>query len=164
MRRFLFLTLILFSARVFAQGPMTKEERKHLDTVAKSLTPIDGKAIVYIIRPSSMAFAIPFRLDCDTFNVGWVAAKTYLYTILDTGMHLFRAQSENESDLNVHLESGKIYYIEQDARMGIMYARTKIKLISDDQGKKYLSKCMVSKHNRYPNFPLAKDEAQSPGD
>jgi len=66
-----------------------KQLRKQKDSIAKSLVPIPGKAIVYIVRPTIMAFAVSMQLDCDSFLVGWVNAKTYLYIILDPGDHLF---------------------------------------------------------------------------
>jgi hypothetical protein len=31
---------------------------------------------------------------------------------------------------------GKLYYISQDVKMGFLYARTKLNLVSDEDGKK----------------------------
>jgi hypothetical protein len=145
-----------------AKNITPKEARKEKDRLAKSLAPIDGKAIVYIVRPTIMGMAVPMRLDCDSFQVGWINARTYLYTILDPGEHSFKALSENEFHLKVVLEPGKIYYMEQQVKMGIMFARTKLKMLDDEKGKKYLEKLMISKQNKYPLFPLSKDVEKSP--
>ena len=139
-----------------------KEARKQKDSLAKNLIPLQGKAIVYIIRPNIMGMAISMRLDCDSFLVGWIQSRTYLYTILDPGEHTFKALSENEFHLKVILEPGKIYYMEQQVKMGIMFARTKLRMLQDEDGLKSLSKLTISKHNRYPLFPLSKDVEKSP--
>ena len=139
-----------------------KQARKEKDSILKNTPPPDGNAVVFILRPSTLGFAISMRLDCDSFLVGWVAAKTYLYTVLDSGDHIFKALSENEFHLKIHLEAGKIYYIEQEVKMGFAFARTKLKILNDEEGKKYLSKCIISKHNRYPSFPYSKDVESSP--
>jgi hypothetical protein len=146
----------------YSAGLTAKQMRMHKDSLAKSLVPIQNKAIVFIVRPSIMGMAIPFRLDCDSFQIGWIHAKTYLYTILDSGEHEFKALSENEFHLKVKLEAGKIYYLEQESKMGMLYARTKLKLLDPEAGKNYLSKCKISNQNRYPMFPLSKDVEKSP--
>ena len=130
--------------------------------MVKALAPVDGKAIVYIMRPGTLGFALMMRLDCDSFLVGWVGVKSYLYTIIPPGDHVFKARSENEYDLKVILEPGKIYYLEEDAKMGILYARTKLKQLSEEDGRKALAKCGLSGHNRYPSFPNSKDVERSP--
>jgi len=128
----------------------------------KNLVPDSGKALVYIVRASIYAFAVPMRIDVDSFQVGWLPTKAFLYTILDAGKHNFSSRSENEFHLQVWLESGKVYYIEEDAKMGWVYARTKLKLISEELGKKELSKCGLSSTNRYPDFPLSRNMEKSP--
>lgn len=145
-----------------AKNLTSKEARKQKDNMNKSLVPPADKALVYIVRPTIMAFAVPMRLDCDSFQVGWINAKTYLYTMIDPGEHTFISLSENEFHLKVNLEAGKTYYIEQEIRMGLLYARTKLKLLTEEAGKKELSKCSISGHNRYPQFPLSRDVEKSP--
>lgn len=132
------------------------------DSIAKHTKLPPGKAIVFIIRPGGNAFAVSMRLDCDSFQVGWITANTYLYTILDSGEHIFKARSENEFHLKVHLESGKTYYLAQIAKMGILYARTKLYMLNEMEGYNLLSRYIISKHNRYPDFPNSKDVERSP--
>ncbi|HEX4849435.1 MAG TPA: DUF2846 domain-containing protein, partial [Puia sp.] len=90
----------------------------------KNIIPESGKAVVYFMRPSVMAFAVPMRIDADSFQVGWLPTKAFLYTILDAGEHNFSSKAENEFHLKLTLESGKVYYVEEDAKMGWVYART----------------------------------------
>jgi hypothetical protein len=128
----------------------------------KNIVPPADKAVVYIIRPTIMGFAVPMRVDCDSFQVGWINAKTFLYTILDPGAHTFKCLAENEFHLDVNLEAGKVYYYEEQVKMGFAYARTKLKPLTDEEGVKRLEKCSISGSNRYPNFPLSKDVEKTP--
>jgi hypothetical protein len=141
-----------------------KELIKEKDNFAKNLTPIPDKSIVFIVRTSLFGMAIPLKLDCDSFEVGWIHSKTYLFTIVDPGEHIFKASSENDFTLKINLEPGKIYYFDQEAKMGIAYAETKIKMINEEDGKKYLLKCSLSKHNRYPLYPKSKKPEKDPSD
>ena len=150
MRILVIFILLFFSFNGFTQQP--KKTRAQEDSLAKNFTPTPGKAIVYIIRPSIMAAAIEMRLDCDSFFVGWINPKTYLFTVLDSGDHTFIAKSENKSTLKIHLDGGQKYYLEQDAKMGIMYARTKLRIITPEVGINYLSKYLISRQNNYPLF------------
>ena len=134
-----------------------KEIRKEKDSIAKNLSAMPDKSIVYIVRTGYFGMAIPLKLDCDSFEVGWIHSKTYLFTIVNPGEHIFKASSENEFSLKVQLDPGKIYYLDQEARMGVMYARTKLKMLNAEDGKRYLLKCTISKQNRYPQFPKSKD-------
>jgi hypothetical protein len=129
---------------------------------AKHLAPAEGKALVFIVRPTIMAFAIPMRVDCDSFQVGWISAKTFLYTMLDPGSHTLKALAENEFHLDINLEAGKTYYFEEQIKMGFAYARTKLKQLDEEEGKKKLDKCSISGTNRYPNFPLSRDIEKTP--
>ena len=140
----------------------SKEINRLKGEEAKHLAPADGKALVFIVRPTIMAFAIPMRVDCDSFQVGWISAKTFLYTMLDPGTHTLKALAENEFHLDITLEAGKTYYFEEQIKMGFAYARTKLKLLEEAEGKKKLDKCSISGTNRYPNFPLSRDIEKTP--
>ncbi|MDP9042449.1 MAG: hypothetical protein M3N30_10755, partial [Bacteroidota bacterium] len=135
-----------------------KLSRKQNDSIAKSQVPLPGNSVVYIIRSGLFGGAVDFRLDCDSFFVGKINSNTYLYTVVDSGDYVFKAHAKNNFNLKVHLEGGKIYYYAIEAKMGIMTARTKLKDLTDTEGTQYLSKYLISRHNRYPGFTYSRDE------
>jgi hypothetical protein len=139
----LFLITWLFISAGFSQ------ETEPKDSTGKVLPAISDKAIVYIIRPSSLAFAIRMDVNCDSTYIGTTGAKRYLYTVLSPGKYTFLSRSENKSTLEVSLEAGKIYYLEQQVKMGMIYARTKLKLVDEEKGKGILSKCKLDHTNKY---------------
>jgi len=138
---FLFVAV---SSLAFSQN---KLEQK--DSIAKKLTPIEGKAIVYIIRPTSYAFLIKMNIECDSLHIGSTKAKKYVYTVLNPGKHTFTSKSENDYKFELDTEPGNVYYIKQEVKMGALYAETKLELLSIEDGKKYLDKCTLSKDNVY---------------
>jgi hypothetical protein len=141
-----------------------KEVRKQKDSIAKNLNPISDKAIIYIIRNRILDWLIPYRMDCDSFQVGWFKAGTYLYTILDPGEHVLicTAPTANENRLKANLESGKIYYVEISYGIGIINTVVKMKMMDESKGRKNLLMYNISKHNQYPLFPKSKEVESFP--
>lgn len=43
--------------------------------------------------------------------------------------------AENDSTLDVDTVAGKIYYVWQEIKMGVMYARNKLQLVDDVTGQ-----------------------------
>jgi hypothetical protein len=140
--------------------------RKVKDSIAKNLAPVNDKAIVYIIRNNLLEFLVPYRMDCDSFQIGWVKAGTYLYTILDPGEHVFISTppTANEFRLKMNLEGGKIYYLELYYGVGIISTPVKMKSLDAGKGKKDLATCKIAKHNQYPLFPKSKEVENFPPD
>ncbi len=125
-----------------AVGTMPKD----VDEQAKNMTPTEGKALVYVVRPARIGMAVGMRVSCDGHEIGYTGGKRFIYAVLDSGAHVFASQSENKSELPLVLEAGKIYYLEQQVKMGLIVARSKLVRLNDEEGRKKLLKCSLSKH------------------
>jgi len=132
------------SAAVEVKGPLS---RKEMDLKAKALTPAEGKALVYILRPTGFGALIRMGVDCDSVHIGSTKAENYIYAMLDPGVHTLVSKAENKSSLEVTLEAGKTYYIKQQVKMGFAFAETGLKLVDEQEGQKYLKKCKLAKDN-----------------
>jgi len=132
------------------------------DSVAKNLTPVEGKAIVYILRPSSMGTLIKIKIECNDRRIGSTKGKQYIYTMLDPGRHTFVSKSENRASLDVTLEAGKIYYIRQLVKMGALYARTGLELMDESNGKKALYSCKLSSDLLHVSMPAGANVQSMP--
>ena len=142
--KFIFIfTLSFISISTYSQNAKQK------DSTARSLAPIENKAILYIIRPTSFGSAIKMNVHCDTTLIGTTNANSYLYTIVDPGSYVIRSKAENKSELPLTVEPGKVYYIEQSVKMGIVYARANLLLVDEEKGKKFMKKCKLAKSNEY---------------
>jgi len=142
--KFAFILMLSF----VSLGTYSQTE-KQKDSAARNLAPIENKAIVYILRPTSFGSAIRMNVHCDSTLIGTTNANSYLYLIVDPGNYLIRSKAENKSELPVTVEAGKIYYIEQSVKMGIVYARANLLLVDEEKGKKFMKKCKLAKSNEY---------------
>jgi len=143
------LKLILGVILLLLFIPTFGQTLQQQDSIAKSLVSIQDKAIVYVLRPTSYGFAIRMDVSCDTSYIGTTGAKSYIYTILSPGKYTFLSRSENKAFLDVTVEAGKTYYLEQQVKMGMIYARTKLNLVDEEKGKKFLAKCKLDHTNQY---------------
>jgi len=125
----------------------TKTAATLSDDDAKNLSPIEGKAIVYIVRTSPMGTLIRIGAECDGKGLGSTKPKQYLYAILEPGKRTFTSHTENKTSLDLTLEGGKIYYILQKVKMGIVTARIGLELMNESDGRKALMDCKLSSDN-----------------
>ena len=106
--------------------------------------PQADKAIVYVIRPTSMGNKVQSKLALDGKWLGSNRGNNYFYFTADPGDHYFCSKAENRSVLQVNLEAGKTYYLQQKIQMGFMKARNKLVLLTEEEGTKGLEKCHLS--------------------
>ncbi len=106
------------------------------DSIAKSFVAKPNVAGVYIYRNESFGAALRMDVEVDGKPIGQTAAKTYFFLDVPPGRHTFTSKSENEDTVTVDALAGKLYYIWQEVKMGLLYARTKMSLVSEEEGKR----------------------------
>jgi len=132
-RRTIVISFLVCALTGCATVPMGDPKR---DAELKSFTSKTGVAGLYIYRNESIGGAVPMDVEIDGKPVGQTAAKTFLYKEVAPGMHTVNSKSENSDTLEIDALAGKLYYIWQEVKMGILYARTQLHLVSEDEGKK----------------------------
>lgn len=116
-----------------ATVPMEDAKR---DAELKSFVAPAKLAGIYIYRNESIGGAVRMDVSLDGKALGQTAAKTYIYEEVTPGPHVVTSRSENTDQLEIDAVAGKLYYIWQEVKMGVLYARTKLHLASEDEGKK----------------------------
>lgn len=106
------------------------------DSVAKQFVVKTDKAGLYIFRNESMGGAVTMDVKIDGKAVGQTAAKTYIFTELSAGSHVITSDAENTSEITIEVESGKLYYVWQEVKMGVLSARSKLQQVDEQAGKK----------------------------
>ena len=106
------------------------------DAITKTFSTKPDVAGVYIYRNESFGAALRMDVDVDGRTIGQSAAKTYFYLDVPPGKHTFTSKSENEDTISVDVIAGKLYYIWQEVKMGFLYARTKLTLVSEEEGRR----------------------------
>ena len=129
-----FLFVFVITSNVFSQ-----------EMQENSVTIPEGKAVIYIVRPSSLGTLAGFKVFVDTTYIGINNGNDFVYAFVDPGKHTVKSKGENEKTLEVTCEDGKSYYIEQLVQMGLVSARVKMILRDDKVGLEKLNKCKLSK-------------------
>lgn len=91
---------------------------------------------IYIYRNEMFGGAIKMDVEVDGKPIGQTGAKTYLYSEIQPGQHIITSKAENTDSIQITTLPGKLYYIWQEVKMGILYARNKLHAMSEDEGKK----------------------------
>lgn len=117
------------------------------DTELKTFTAKQEVAGIYIYRNESIGGSVTMDVEIDAKPIGQTASKTYLYTEVAPGKHTITSKSENTHSIEVETIAGKLYYVWQEVKMGVLYARTKLHLVKEEDGKKGVleSKLAVAK-------------------
>ena len=101
--------------------------------------PEEGKAIVYVVRPSSLGGLIRFNVFVDNqepeSEMGYTRSSQYIYFNLMPSDHQILSKAENWAETNISAKAGDIIFIQQEPSMGIIMARNSISKIQDYEGK-----------------------------
>jgi hypothetical protein len=109
--------------------------------------PDSGKAIVYVVRPSSLGGLIRFNVFVDdqeaASEMGFTGASQYIYFQVAPGDHKIYSKAENWAELQLSAKAGDIFFIEQEPTMGIIMARNSLTKIEEVPGKYHVKKLAV---------------------
>jgi hypothetical protein len=156
MKKVVLIVVLLFSFSIYSQ-----ELRK----------PSEGKSLVYFVRTSGMGFAINFKYFDGEKYLGKFNYGKYMVYECEPGKHVFWAVAENKSVIEAEFEAGKVYIINSEVRMGILYAEVELlpfdnnpnnyKNIKKYDNKKKLVLNSISEQKEYiPNNEEVKNEEQ----
>ena len=130
----MFVAAVLASSLVgCASVPMGDAKQ---DAALKTFSVPSDKAGVYIYRNESMGAAVKMDVEVDGQVIGQTAANTYLYKEVAPGKHTISSKAENTDTIQIDAKPGTLTYIWQEVKMGLMYARTKLNLVGEAEGKK----------------------------
>lgn len=101
----------------------------------------EGKALLYVVRPTSVGFAVKSFFLIDDAIAGINRGSSYFFTTVEPGTHVFWSKSENVDALEMEVEAAKTYYIQQKVQMGGFRARTKLEVLDAEEGEAALAKC-----------------------
>ena len=131
-----FVFFVLFGC---ATLPRPDEMKAAIATYQLPKLPEEGKAIVYVVRPSSLGTVIRFNVFIDNqepeSEMGYTRGTQYIYFNLTPGDHQILSKAENWAETNVSAKVGDIIFIQQEPSMGIIMARNSIFKLQDYEGK-----------------------------
>lgn len=107
-----------------------------MDAQAKTFVAPQDKTGLYIYRNESMGAVAKMTVAIDGQTVGQTAAKTFIYKEVPPGKHVITSSAENTDTLEIDAKPGTLAFIWQEVKMGILSARSKLHLVTAEEGKK----------------------------
>lgn len=133
MRKLFSAILVTLAVSGCASVPMGDPKQ---DAALKTFKIAPNKAGIYIYRNESFGAAVKMDVAIDGRPLGQTAAKTYLFKEVAPGKHTVSSSAENTDTMEIFVEPGTLAYIWQEVKMGFMYARNKLHIVSESDGMK----------------------------
>ena len=122
--------ILLLSGCGRASLPTPEVMKKEIQGFKLPKLPEKGKALVYVVRPEVFGFAIKFNVYIDdeqsTSEMGYTRGQQYIYFNVKPGKHEIKSLAENWAGVNINVKEGDIIFLEQESKMGVVYARNKL--------------------------------------
>lgn len=129
---------------------------KNADAKAKQFGPSQGgTANLYIYRNEIIGSAIKMPVLIDGVEAGDTVAKAYIFKTLPPGSHTIISKAENDSSLTVDMQAGQNYFVWQEVKMGVLYARSKLHLVTEATGEDGVRECGLVKGDGSAEMALA---------
>lgn len=109
--------------------------------------PETGKAMVYVVRPSSLGGLIRFNVFLNDqeaqSEMGYTRSSQYIYFSVPPGQHKLFSKAENWAELHFTANAGDIIFVQQEPAMGVIMARNNLFKIDDLPGKYHVKTLTV---------------------
>jgi tetratricopeptide (TPR) repeat protein len=99
-------------------------------------------------------------LFVDGLSAGTTVAKTFTLVPVRPGSHKLVSKAENDSELPILAQAGQNIFVWQEVKMGLLYARNKLQLVSPQQGESGVLECNLIAASPPPLQPLPATPAQ----
>ncbi len=122
-----------------ASLPSPEAMKSEVATYQLPKLPEPGKAICYVVRPSSLGGLVRFNVFVDnqedSSEMGYTRSSQYIHFNLAPGEHKIYSKAENWAETQVTAQAGDIIFIQQEPTMGIIMARNNLFKLEDYVGK-----------------------------
>ena len=109
--------------------------------------PPEGKAMVYVVRPSGLGGLIRFNVFLNdqeaNSEMGWTRSSQYIYFHMPPGQHKILSKAENWAEAVIDVKAGDIVFIQQEPTMGIIMARNNLFKLEEIPGKYHVKTLTV---------------------
>jgi hypothetical protein len=107
-----------------------------LDTARKNFAVPTDKAGLYVYRNEHLGGMTLMKVSLDGKEVGRTGGMSYLYQDIAPGRHKITSHAENDDVLEIEAKPGTLVYVWQEVKMGVFLARSKLHLVTEEQGRK----------------------------
>jgi hypothetical protein len=115
---FMVLTPLVLTSCVIGTDRMIGQE------VKPPIAPKADKAVLVIVRTTSMGFGVVIDNYIDGKMIGQTRGKSYFISNVKPGRHYLMAHAENIAVARLNFEAGRMYFFDQGIYPGFWKART----------------------------------------
>lgn len=139
------MTMTLLVVVVFTNCASTSKATESMNADAKQFKAADGKGTVYLYRTGrAVGAAGQLMVKVNQLDAGGTGPGTFFKWDLTPGTYTFMSSTgESSAVVQLEVQAGKVYYIRQDARLGIDAGRVTMTEVDASKGEKEVAKCKL---------------------
>lgn len=143
-RALTFVTLVIITLTAVGCASLSTMPPE-VDSKVKALQPPVGKALIYVVRPTSLGKPFEGTITANDEYIGTTQGTLYVYAVLSPGEYKFKASGQDtESEIEVQLESDKTYYIYQSVYPALFKGAVRLSIVDNEEGRQALGECVLS--------------------
>jgi hypothetical protein len=128
-----------------ASVPMGDVDR---EKVLKTFPVNKEKASVYVCRNSVFGSGFKLEVRIDDRLLGFNGGFTFLHVEASPGKHTIMSVAEDVDSIDIEMESGKSYFLVQEPSMGLASARSRLYIVSEEEGKRCVIETRFARSSR----------------
>lgn len=145
-RRFISSSFVIAAALLATGCASVNKASADADAQAKQFTPKPGISQVYVYRNETLGAALSMPVTVNGKLAGETGPNSFFKFDLPAGSHTLTSQGDT-SKLTLQTEAGKLYFVWQEVKMGVMSGGSKLQSVPEAQGKKGVLECSLIKQN-----------------
>ncbi len=145
LKKFLWLIPILVLTYVVSSCASTSKATTDKSNEAKSFTASNDRGTVYLYRTGrAVGAAGQLSIKINSIDAGGTGPSTFFKWDLKPGTYTFSSVTgESSAVIQLDVKASKIYYIRQDARMGLDKGRVTMKEVDAKKGQNEVKNCKL---------------------
>ena len=135
----LIMTFLIGSCASTSKAPESKSNE------AKSFNAPADKGTVYLYRTGrAVGAAGQILVKINSIGAGGTGPGTFFKWDLKPGSYTFSSSTgESSAVVQIEVKAGQVYFLRQDARMGIDNGRVTLKEVESNKGQKEVTNCKL---------------------
>jgi hypothetical protein len=145
--RFSRMFLALAAAALFAgcaSLPSPEQMKAEVAMFQLPKLPPPDKAIVYVVRPSSLGGLVRFNVFLDdeqpASEMGFTRGSQYIHFNVAPGKHRLYSKAETAAEIEIDAKAGDIFFIAQEPAIGIIMSRNTLMKLDELPGKYHVKR------------------------
>ena len=145
LKRFIWIIPILVLSYFITACASTSKAPENSSTEAKTFAAPDDKGVVYLYRTGrAVGAAGQLKVKVNSVDAGGTGPGTFFRWELKPGTYTFSSSTgESSAVIQINVKAGTMYFIRQDARLGLDKGRVSMKEVDSKKGQNEVGNCKL---------------------